>query len=84
MEVIGFVAGLLTLFTYVPQSIKTIKTRKTRDLSLSTLVLLSSSAVLWVVYGLHKSLVAVWLTNSVVTVLGIIILSIKIKNTGIN
>jgi MtN3 and saliva related transmembrane protein len=79
METLGVFAGLLTLFTYVPQSVKTIKTRKTRDLSLLTLVLLFASASLWVIYGLEKSLAAVWVTNSIVAALGLIILFIKIK-----
>ena len=80
MTVIGFLAGILTLFTYVPQAIKTIQTRKTRDLSLTTLLLLSVSAILWVAYGLGKHLPAVWVTNSIVALLGLIILSIKLKD----
>lgn len=79
MEIVGFIAGMLTLFTYVPQSVKTIRTRKTRDLSLPTLILLSVSALLWVIYGVYKSLPAVWVTNTVVAALGLIILSIKLK-----
>jgi MtN3 and saliva related transmembrane protein len=79
MELLGILAGGLTLLTYVPQAIQTISTRKTRDLSLITLILLFSSALLWVIYGLYKSLPAVWATNSVVACLGLIILSIKIK-----
>jgi MtN3 and saliva related transmembrane protein len=80
MEVLGFFAGLFTLLTYVPQSIKTLKSRKTRDLSLITLILLSLSALLWVVYGLRKALPAIWLTNSVVSVLALSILAIKLQN----
>jgi len=80
MEIVGFCAGLFTLLTYVPQSVKTIKSRKTRDLSLVTLILLTLSALLWVVYGLWKHLPAVWLTNSVVSVLAFSILTIKLQN----
>jgi MtN3 and saliva related transmembrane protein len=79
MESVGIIAGIFTLFTYVPQSIKTIQTKKTRDLSLFTLILLSSSAILWVAYGIGKHLPAVWVTNSIVALLGLIILSIKLK-----
>jgi MtN3 and saliva related transmembrane protein len=82
MEIMGFVAGLLTLLTYVPQSVKTLKTRKTDDLSLPTLVLLSTSALLWVVYGLGSGLLSVWLTNVVVCALGGAILMVKIREGG--
>lgn len=81
MEVVGILAGVLTLLTYVPQSIKTIKTKKTRDLSLGTLLLLCASALLWVAYGLGKDLPAIWITNSVVALLGLSSLFVKIRNT---
>jgi MtN3 and saliva related transmembrane protein len=83
MEAVGVVAGVLTLLTYVPQSVKTIRTRQTRDLSLITLILLVASALLWVAYGLGKHLPAVWLTNTVVALLGLAILytKLKMKNT---
>lgn len=83
MELIGVLAGILTLTTYIPQAYKTIKTRKTRDLSLPTLLLLFASAVLWVVYGMYKDLPAVWITNAVVASLGAAILIIKLQNQKI-
>ncbi len=80
MEVVGVIAGVLTLSTYVPQAYKTVITRKTRDLSLLTLMLLNVSALLWVVYGLVGGLPAIWVTNAVVFGLGLIILVIKAQN----
>jgi MtN3 and saliva related transmembrane protein len=80
MEAVGFFAGLFTLLTYVPQSVKTIRSRKTRDLSLITLILLSLSALLWVIYGLEKGLKAIWITNSIVALLAFSILAIKLQN----
>ncbi|MBI4033485.1 hypothetical protein HY379_00620, partial [Candidatus Saccharibacteria bacterium] len=72
MEFIGLTAGLLTLSTYIPQALKTLRTRRTVDLSLGTLIMLSSSALLWAVYGIGKHLPAVWLTNIVILGLGLI------------
>jgi MtN3 and saliva related transmembrane protein len=80
MEIIGIIAGLLTLLTYVPQAFKTIKSQQTRDLSLVTLLFLSAGAFFWVLYGLLGKLPAVWITNIVVLALGLIILVIKLKN----
>lgn len=82
MEIMGFIAGLLTLLTYVPQAVKTLRTRQTADLSLLTLILLTTSALLWVVYGLGNHLLAVWLTNVVVTALGGAILTVKLMEGG--
>lgn len=80
METIGIIAGALTLTTYVPQAIKTIRTKKTRDLSLATYILLAASAFLWVAYGLGKDAPSIWVTNAVVGVLGLIILMMKIRS----
>ena len=80
MKLIGIIAGFLTLSTYAPQALKTIRTQKTRDLSLLTLLLLSSSALLWVVYGIVGKLAEVWVTNTIVLILALIILTIKIRN----
>lgn len=80
METIGVIAGILTLVGYLPQTIKTIATRKTKDLSLPTFLIIGLSASLWVVYGLIKGLPSIWLTNSIVALCSAIIAVIKIKN----
>jgi MtN3 and saliva related transmembrane protein len=81
MEIIGIAAGLLTLGTYVPQAIKTIRSKQTKDLSRGTYILLVTSAFLWVVYGLGQSAPSIWVTNGVVGILGVLILVLKIKNS---
>lgn len=80
MEIIGVLAGTLTLIGYLPQTIKTIYTRETKDLSLLTFIIIGISATLWTIYGFSKTLPTIWITNSVVSVCSIIITSIKISN----
>ena len=80
MEIIGIIAGILTLVGYLPQTLKTIVTRKTKDLSLPTFIIIGSSASLWVVYGLDNDMPSIWFTNSIVALCSIIITVIKIKN----
>ena len=79
MEIIGITAGILTLSTYIPQTIKTVRTKQTRDLSLGTYLMLVISAFFWVAYGLGRDLPSVWVTNSVVGTLGMLILFIKVR-----
>lgn len=81
METIGLLAGLLTLSTYIPQAIKTLKTRQTRDLSLPTYLMLVASAGLWIIYGLGRDLPSVWITNSVVGILALLILLFKLRKS---
>jgi MtN3 and saliva related transmembrane protein len=53
VEWIGGVAALLTTISWLPQAVKTITTRQTRDISLVAQVLLFVGIVLWLVYGIY-------------------------------
>ncbi len=76
---IGSAAFLLTFVIQLPQAIRVVRTRHTRDLSVTTYILITASAALWVVYGLMNSDFALWGANSVVLLLSAIILGYKIK-----
>ena len=51
-DVIGFGAGGLTTFAFLPQAIKVYKTNETTDLSEKTYKMLLLGIILWVIYGL--------------------------------
>jgi MtN3 and saliva related transmembrane protein len=61
---LGFVAGLLTVGSFLPQVVRAWRTRQTRDLSLAMFALLITSGSLWIVYGIVKSDWPVIATNS--------------------
>ncbi|HEX4774419.1 MAG TPA: SemiSWEET family transporter [Candidatus Saccharimonadales bacterium] len=78
MNLVGYLAGLLTLVGYLPQTIKTIRTRQTEDLSLPTFLIIGASAVLWTIYGYSNHKPAIWVTNGVVSACSVIITRIKL------
>lgn len=80
MEIFGIIAGFLVVFAYAPQAIQTIRTRKTRDLSLATYAMVAAASICWVLYGIHKDSVSLWLANSIVGVLALVIVVIKLQN----
>jgi MtN3 and saliva related transmembrane protein len=82
MNSVGYIAGLLTLLGYLPQTIKTIRTHHTKDLSTPTFLIIGTSAVLWTIYGLGSAKPAIWVTNGVVTICSFVILSIKPREDG--
>jgi MtN3 and saliva related transmembrane protein len=49
---LGYFAGLLTVGAFLPQVLRTWRTRQTRDLSMATFALLITTGSLWMVYGL--------------------------------
>jgi len=61
---LGYVAGLLTVGSFLPQVVRAWRTKQTRDLSLAMFALLITSGSLWIVYGIVKSDWPVIATNS--------------------
>lgn len=66
-DVIGYAAAALGTVAFLPQAIKTLRHRATRDLSMPGLVLLLTNCSLWLAYGLMKGDLPLILAN-VVTV----------------
>jgi MtN3 and saliva related transmembrane protein len=51
VQTVGFVAGLLTAFAFLPQVLKTWRTHSVADLSSVMLGAQSAGVALWIVYG---------------------------------
>ena len=60
---LGFFAGVLTVSSFLPQVIRSWRTRQTRDLSLGMFALLITASSLWIVYGALTQDWPVILTN---------------------
>jgi len=52
-SVVGITAAVLTMFGFVPQSIKMWKTGSVKDVSGITLVQFGMGVTLWMLYGVH-------------------------------
>ena len=77
--IIGLTAATFTTIAYIPQAIKIIRTKHTKDLSLIMYVVLTLGIILWLVYGLMLSSLPIILANIVTVTLTSIILGLKIK-----
>ena len=78
--ILGYTAGTLIILAYLPQSIKTIKSRSTKDISLLFSLILTIAEILWIVYAIIIHSYPLLLTNAVSVVLLFPILAIKLKN----
>ncbi len=52
-KMIGMAAATLTMFSFIPQIVKAVKTRSVRDVSLLTLFQFFAGVSLWIAYGIH-------------------------------
>ena len=80
VEWIGGLAAFLTTVSWLPQAVKTITTRQTRDISLWAQALLFVGIALWLVYGVYINSWPLIGANVVTIVLIRIILVMKIKH----
>ena len=78
-ELIGYIAAFCTTFSFLPQAIRVIRTRHTRDLSLLMYVLFTFGVAAWLVYGILVSSWPVIVANAITLILALIILIMKLR-----
>ena len=52
--IIGALAATLTMFSFVPQIFRSVRTRSVKDVSPVTLFQLSAGVCLWMIYGIAR------------------------------
>ncbi len=75
----GYLAGFLTTISFLPQVVKTWKSRSASDLSLVMISVFSLGVVFWLVYGFLILETPIIFWNSVTLVLVLAILIMKLK-----
>lgn len=78
-ELIGLAAGVLTTVSFLPQVIKTYKSRSAKDLSLIMFSLFTLGVLMWLVYGIGIRKTPIIVANSVTLVLAFTLLGFKLK-----
>ena len=77
-QVLGFVAGALTAFAFLPQVLKTWRTRSCGDLSMTMLGAQSAGVGLWMLYGVFIDSFPVILANAVTLTMCLVLLVLKL------
>lgn len=77
IEMLGLSAGTLTTIAFVPQVVKTYKTRSAKDLSLGMFLIFFSGTVCWLVYGIFIGDMPVMAANAVTMILSSVLLFFK-------
>jgi len=79
VTIIGFIAATLTTSAFLPQVIKTWKTRSTRDISLGMFSALGIGILLWFTYGMLINSLPIIFANIFSFISVAIILFFKLK-----
>ena len=78
IEIFGYIAAVLTTAAFLPQLIKTLKTKKADDVSLITLIMFIIGVLSWIIYGYKISSIPILLANLITLLLNLLILISKI------
>ena len=78
IEVFGYFAAILTTLAFLPQLIKTFKTKKAEDVSLITLIMFLTGVLSWIIYGYKISSTPILVANIITFILNLLILIFKI------
>jgi MtN3 and saliva related transmembrane protein len=79
LDLIGYVAASLTTASFVPQAIKTFRTRDVSGISLGMYTLFTVGVALWLAYGVFLGAWPVIIGNVITLTLALGILLMKIK-----
>ena len=78
IEIFGYIAAVLTTAAFLPQLIKTLKTKKADDVSLVTLIMFIIGVLCWIIYGYKISSIPILIANLITLILNLLILISKI------
>ena len=76
----GLIAGVLTTISFLPQVIKSLKTKKTGDVSVLMYVVLVIGVFLWMIYGILINDLPLILANLITFILTFSVLILKLRH----
>ena len=77
--IIGLVAATGTTLSFLPQAMRIIKTKHTKDLSLAMYLIFTTGVFLWLIYGILIKDLPVIIANAITLLFTSTILIFKIK-----
>ncbi|MBM9589472.1 SemiSWEET transporter [Leptospira sp. 201903075] len=78
-NLIGYIAAFLTTVSFLPQVLRVVMTKQTRDISRNMYIMFFLGVLLWFVYGVLRSDFPIILANIVTIFFVSIILFYKLK-----
>lgn len=81
LYIFGTLGGIIGICSQIPQLIKCWRTKKVRDLSLNTFLLLVANNTLWFLHGVFNQDPTLYIANAVAIIfpLGVVVAILKYK-----
>ena len=78
IEVVGLMGAFLSSITFIPQVYKAWQSKSVGDLSMTMILIVFTSTIVWLVYGVSLTLWPVILCNSIMAVLTLLLIYFKL------
>ena len=78
-DVLGYVAGLITAITFLPQVLKTWKTKSAKDVSLAMFLIALTNQILWLAFGILRDDPVIIITNALMLLMTSLMIILKLK-----
>jgi MtN3 and saliva related transmembrane protein len=78
-EILGYAAGAVTAFTFLPQVIKTWREQSAKDISLTMFLIAFINEIMWLIYGFMINNFVIILTNAVMLLMSGVMILLKLK-----
>ena len=77
LDWLGFLAGVLTTISFIPQLLRIVRTRSADDISWGPWSVFATGTALWIVWGAMQQAIPVILANALTLILAFVILALK-------
>ena len=77
-DAFGFIAAVLTTIAFLPQLIKTWRTKKADDVSIVMLLMFITGLLFWIIYAVEANALPVLIANIITFILNMTILILKL------
>lgn len=78
IEYVGLAGAFLSSITFIPQVFKAWQTKSVGDLSVWMILIVLSSVIIWLIYGIYLDLLPVIIANSTILLLALVLLYFKL------
>ena len=78
IDIFGYLAAILTTAAFLPQLIRTWKTKSAEDVSISMLLMFITGLLFWILYGWKTRTFPVLFANLITLILNLSILFLKL------
>ncbi|MBO3697366.1 SemiSWEET family sugar transporter [Roseivirga sp. E12] len=77
-EIMGHIGAALSSITFIPQVIQAWKTKSVGDLSMTMLLIVLTSTLVWLAYAIPLNLLPVIIANSIILILSALLIYFKL------